>query len=227
MPPKHTALGNAAILISRLEKNQMKARLIPPVEKLLRNTGGAMAFPVRMAIANKWLLSPLLIRELAGTPATNALIRTTTAVTMARGSDATNVLSNTAEIVVNFRILPGDIPEEVISHVKGLCQGFDTEIETLESGMPSKISSDESHAFEVMKKAISKVYPGIITTPFIAITGSDSRKYEDICNGIYRLIPVRLNDAEQRSIHNQNEYISIENYRKMIGYFTEVMSTYD
>ena len=40
-------------------------------------------------------------------------------------------------------------------------------------------------------------------------------------------MPVKINDAEKQSIHSTNEYISIENYMKMIHYFEYVMKNYD
>ena len=67
-----------------------------------------MGFFSRMTIANQWLLRPLLLSTMEKSPASNALVRTTTAITMAKGSDAANVLASEAEVTVNFRILPGD-----------------------------------------------------------------------------------------------------------------------
>ncbi|WP_458440667.1 peptidase dimerization domain-containing protein, partial [Pseudomonas aeruginosa] len=41
-------------------------------------------------------------------PQANALTRTTTAITMLKGSDGNNVLAPEVEVVINFRILPGE-----------------------------------------------------------------------------------------------------------------------
>ncbi len=42
---------------------------------------------MRVAVANGDLLEPVLLRVLAGSPRSNATIRTTTAVTMVHGGD--------------------------------------------------------------------------------------------------------------------------------------------
>ena len=81
-----------------------------------------MGFFSQMAIANQWLLEPLLLKTMEKSPASNALVRTTTAITMAKGSDAANVLASEAEVTVNFRILPGESVAGVIEHVKKLCE---------------------------------------------------------------------------------------------------------
>ncbi|WP_288459988.1 hypothetical protein [uncultured Chryseobacterium sp.] len=40
-------------------------------------------------------------------------------------------------------------------------------------------------------------------------------------------MPVKINNSEQQSIHSTNEYLSIENYMKMIHYFEFIMTNYD
>jgi carboxypeptidase PM20D1 len=227
MPPIQSALGQAAIIMQRLEDNQMKARLIPPVKSLLANIGGAMDFMTRMAIANQWIFKPLLIKSLSKSPSTNALIRTTTALTMTKGSEAENVLPANAEITVNFRPLPGDKIAEVKKHVEEACKGFEVDIQMSGEMEASQISSHETRGFEVMKVALSKIYPDALITPYLSVTGSDAPKYEKVSQNIYRLIPIRLTSEEQETIHNFNESLSIENYRRMIAYFREVMEKYD
>jgi carboxypeptidase PM20D1 len=68
-----------------------------------------MSFPEQNGNSNQWLLKPLLLSQLTKNNSTNALVRTTTALTMMKGSDGTNVLSPEVEFVVNFRLLP-EIP---------------------------------------------------------------------------------------------------------------------
>ncbi|MCU0335657.1 MAG: M20/M25/M40 family metallo-hydrolase, partial [Chitinophagaceae bacterium] len=93
MPPLQTAAGRAAIIMQRLETNQLPQRLIGPTRAFLNVTGAGMGFMSRMAIANTWLLEPLLLKKMAANPQANALTRTTTAITMLKGSDGNNVLA--------------------------------------------------------------------------------------------------------------------------------------
>ncbi len=227
MPPVNSAVGMAAKIINRLERKQMKTKLIPPVKKFLKNVSIAMDLKTRVAIDNLWLSEKLLLYSLAKKPATNALIRTTTAVTMAKGSDAANVLPACAEFVVNFRILPGNTVEEVKEHVKKICKGFNVEIVSLEEAEPAPISPDDSKGYQVLYNTIQKVFPEAIITPYISIAATDAAKYKIVSENVYRFMPVTLNENEQRSIHNYNEYISFENYGRMISFFEEMFSGYD
>ncbi len=226
MPPAKSSLVYAAEIIEKLNSNQMKARIIPPVASFLKNIGGETGLVSRTAIANRWLLGGILKQTLSKSPASNALIRTTTAITMAKGSDAANVLSSSAVVTVNFRILPGDTVADVMEHVREICAGYDTEITVVSQREASAVSPENTIGFEMIRECLTTLYPDVITTSYITVGGTDAYKYQNVSDNIYRFMPIELNGYEQRAIHSENEYISIENYGRMIDYFTDMMSRY-
>lgn len=227
MPPAKGSLVQAAEIIEKLNNNQMPARLISPVKTFLDNVSGEQGFMTRMAVANQWLFKPMLLKTFSKEPATNALIRTTTAVTMAKGSDAANVLSSVSEITVNFRLLPGDTVDDVIAHVEKLCDGYDVRIENFSSREASGISPVDTRGFEIISEVLADIYPQAKATSYITIGGTDAYKYQIVSDNIYRFMPLFLNEYEQRVIHNENESITIDNYGKLVYYFREVMRRYD
>ena len=77
-----------------------------------------------------------------------------------------------------------------------------------------------------IKEEMAKIYPAAIVTSYITIGGTDSYKYQTVSDDIYRFLPICLNQYEQRTIHNENEYISLENFGKMQWYFKELMKNY-
>jgi len=168
----------------------------------------------------------LLLRSFESNPATNALVRTTTAITMARGSDAANVLASEAEVTVNFRLLPGNTTAQVKRHVENICNGYDVRIEELSTREPSQISPDDVHAFEMIRTSLAGLYPGTIVTPYLTLGGTDAYKYEAVSPNVYRFMPVLLTEQEQGTIHNENESISLENYGRMIAYFRDLIRNY-
>ncbi|MCP4376605.1 MAG: peptidase dimerization domain-containing protein [bacterium] len=73
---------------------------------------------MRTIVANRWLFEPVLVSRLERLPATNAIIRTTTAPTMLfKAGTKENVTPRQAKAIVNFRILPGDTVQGVIDQV--------------------------------------------------------------------------------------------------------------
>ncbi|MDD3037790.1 MAG: peptidase dimerization domain-containing protein [Bacteroides sp.] len=139
--------------------------------------------------------------------ASNVLVRTTKAVTMAKGSDALNVLTSEAEVRVNFRILSGDLIAGVMEHVKKICEGYDVSIDVISQREPSGISPENVRGFQIIKEELAEIYPVTIITSYITIGGTDSYKYQIVS-------------------HNENEYISLENFGKIQWYFKEVMRNY-
>ena len=96
----------------------------------------------RVALSNLWLTGPLVERMLSSGPSTNALMRTTTALTIVSGGNKENVIPGRADAIVNFRLLPGDTPDTVMAHLKQVIG--DDRVQMAVSGepsLPSKVSS--------------------------------------------------------------------------------------
>lgn len=228
MPPTESAIGKAAIIMQRLEKNQMKPMITPSMQEFFNNVGGGMPFVNRMAIANTWLLKPVLLSQLTKNNTTNALVRTTTALTMMKGSDGTNVLSPEVEFVVNFRLLPGNTVKDVKQHIAKATEGFDVEVEEIDNTREaSAVSSTNTRAYKMIQEGVKQIYPEAVVTPYLTVGGTDAYKYQIVSDHIYRFMPIKINGFEQQSIHSTNEYISIENYLRMIHYFEFIMKNYD
>ena len=223
MPPKKGSLVLASEIVDKLNTQQMPAMLTQPIEYFLQSVGGAMDFKSRLAISNQWLLKNTLIKSLEKEPASNALVRTTTALTMAHSSDAPNVLSATTELTVNFRILQGNSVQDVLDHVKNVCEGYDVEYKVISSREPSKISSVDNPQFKKLETVIQKNYPNALISSYLTIGGTDAYKYEIVSDNVYRFMPVEINQYDQRLIHNDNESITIENYMRMINHFKLLM----
>jgi len=228
MPPSETAVGKAAVIMQRLEEQQMKPMISPLIQRFFQQIGGSMPFVSRFAIANRWLMEPMLLAQLTKNHSTNALVRTTTALTMMKGSDAPNVLSPEVEFVVNFRLLPENTIQEVQAYVKKVTAGFNVEIEQVDNAREaSNVSPSDTKAYQMMEASIRKLYPDLIVTPYLTVGGTDAVKYQELSRNIYRFMPIKINHSEQQSMHSTNEYISIENYMKMITYFYYIMRNYD
>ncbi|MGC5746685.1 M20/M25/M40 family metallo-hydrolase [Chryseobacterium sp. NFX27] len=228
MPPMESAIGKAAVIMQRLEDDQMKPSVTPLIKEFFSNIGGAMPFTSRLALSNQWLLKPLLLSQLTKNNTTNALVRTTTALTMMKGSDGTNVLSPEVEFVVNFRLLPGNTVKDVREHMAKATEGFDVEVEDIDNTREaSAVSPSNTKGFKIIEAGVREIYPGAIVTPYLTMAGTDAYKYQIVSKNIYRFMPIRINSSEQQSIHSTNEYISIENYLKMIHYFEYMMMNYD
>ena len=116
-PPRHTAIGILAAALTRLEDHPMPGRIAGPTREMADHLAPELWLPVRVVLANLWLFGPVLELAMSGRPPLDAMLRTTTAVTIVEGGVKENVLPGRARAVANFRILPGDTVDDVVAHV--------------------------------------------------------------------------------------------------------------
>ena len=92
----------------------MPGRIAGPTRRLAEHLAPELGVPARIVLANLWLFGPVLELATSGRPPLDAMMRTTTAVTIVDGGVKENVLPSRAGAVVNFRILPGDSVDDVV-----------------------------------------------------------------------------------------------------------------
>jgi carboxypeptidase PM20D1 len=229
MPPTHTAVGILAAAITELEEEPFPPRIDGATSDMLDFVGPEMPWPRRAALANRWLTGPFLTGRLARKPSLNALIRTTTAVTIAHGGETSNVLPERAHALVNVRILPGDTAASALEHFRRAFNrlGFTEDVLSCklegEWSDPSLVSPVESPAFRTLHRTIAEVYPNVVVTPGLALVATDSRHYASIAREIYRFLPLRLTADDLERIHGTDERIGANTYKDMIGFLIRLI----
>jgi carboxypeptidase PM20D1 len=93
-------------------------RFTGPAADMIRALAPDAGLGVRVAVANTWIAEPLLIAKIAATPAGAALLHTTIAPTMLRGSPKENVLPQDATAWINYRIAPQDSAAKVMARAE-------------------------------------------------------------------------------------------------------------
>ena len=227
MPPAETATGIVAAAVTKLEQNQMPARLATT-----RQTMDAIApeigFGPRIVLANIWLVGPLVKSYLARSPATNATIRTTTATTMFASGVKDNVLSARARAVVNFRILPGDSIEGVLAHVRKVVDDPRVAIRPLNGGVePSPVSDVQSPAYALLARTIRETMPDAMVAPYVMMAATDSRHFSTLTPNVFRFTPVRLDKADLTRIHGTNERVGVDNMAELVAFYTTLVKNAD
>jgi len=225
MPPRETAVGILARAIVALEQAPLPGGLDGVSGEMFSGLARHMSFGKRVLFANQWLFGALIERELAKSPASNAMLRTTTAPTMLSGSVKENVLPIEATATVNFRLHPRDTPERVIDYVKNTIADDRVSIRMLVGYGASRVAAVDSPAFRAMANAVRQVYGDAVVAPGITIAGTDSRYYETVADNAYRFNPMMISAQDLAGFHGTNERLSLENLVRATRFYIELIKS--
>jgi len=223
MPPAHTAIGLLATALHRIEAHPLPAALKPPVTDLFAAVTREMPFLQRMLFANLWMFSPLIVRRLAAAPASNAIVRTTTAVTVVQGGTRDNVLPKAATALVNFRILPGETAAKVMQSIRGIVNDPRIELRLIKQEEPSAVSTTASASYRMIATTIRQVFPGVLVAPALAVVRTDSSHFLDISDAVYRFRPLRFTAEDLTRIHGVNERLAVDAYAGLVRFYIELL----
>ena len=152
---------------------------------MLEYIGPELPWTERIALANLWLFDPLVRRQLAASPFTNAAIRTTGAPTIVNAGIQENVLPTRATAVINLRIIPGETVTGTIEHVRKAIDDPKVQLTPLPVRMePSSISDIEAQSFKWLHRTIRQTAPGTIVAPSLLVAATDSRHYAVLTRNI-------------------------------------------
>jgi carboxypeptidase PM20D1 len=220
MPPPEGAVVRLARAIDRVHARPMPARLSPPVAAMFDAIGPEMALPQRLALANRWLFAPLLLRTLDEAPSSSATIRTSTAATILRAGTKDNVLPQEARAVINHRLLPGDSIADVLANVRAAVGDAGVSVRALPDGQEaSPVSPTSGSAFDPIRRAAARAFPGVAVAPALVIGATDARHYAPISAATYRFLPIRARPEDLPRFHGTDERISLRDYGAAIAFY--------
>ena len=227
MPPPQagsSAIGMMSAALARLDDRQMPAAVKGLSREMFETIAPEMSGVNRVLLSNLWLFKPLVERQLAKGASTNAMLRTTTALTIVNAGNADNVLPGRANATVNFRILPGDTSDAVIAHVTDTIANSAI---TLEKGPgfseASKVAATDSAGFQLINKTLRQLHPDVIVAPGLMVAATDSRYFDGVADNIYKFSPVRAKPEDLKRFHGTNERISIANYVELIQFWHQLI----
>jgi carboxypeptidase PM20D1 len=180
---------------------------------------------MRVALANRWLLGPLVKRQLLASPDTAAAIRTTTAPTILTAGTKDNVLPQSARAVVNHRILPGDTVESVLAHDSRVIDDPHVRVRALAPAHnPSRPVSARSPEYQRLASVIRASFPEAAVAPGLVLGATDGRHYERVARGVLRFSPITMRKADVARFHGNDERIGIADYMRAIAFYERLIS---
>jgi carboxypeptidase PM20D1 len=224
-PGKESAVTVLNKAIFNLVNKQMKANISGAVNDFIRYIGPEMPFYAKAIFANKWLFKGVIVSIYEGSASGNALVRTTTAPTLFHTGEKDNVVPTKAEAVVNFRVLPGETTDDVLRHIENVVADKRVKINPVPDTRvePAPVSPTNVEGFKNILKTIHQVYPEAAVAPTLMLASSDSKHFSAITKNIYRFAPFVVDAKIMESIHGLNERTVIEDYKKEITFYYQLI----
>lgn len=225
-PPKD---GGGVVTLSRavlaVAEHPFPMEFRGPGAAMLQTLAPQAPFTVRMAVANPWLFKPLIVKQVAATPAGAALLHTTIAPTMLKGSPKENVLPQDATAWINYRIAPGDTSADVMARAKqasgALPVAFAWERPPAE---PSPVSSTASDGWKTLA-AVAAATTGAPVAPSLVTAATDSRFLQPVAKDVYRFQPMDFGLADIGMIHGTNEHMTLKNLEQAVQFYARLVAT--
>lgn len=216
IPRPDNAAARISRALGRIAAYRTPIKLTPPAERYFQDLATRETDPQKRA----WLADPAAaLRDSAGARYFtsnlyyDAILRNTISITVLRGSDKTNVIPPEASAELDVRLLPGERPADFVGELRRVIADSLVEITPLRPVRQATTSPLDGPMLEAVRSAVQAMEPGaLITTPMLA-GFTDSYYYRAIGIDAYGISPFRLTDVDARTVHGNDERVTVENLR--------------
>lgn len=225
-PPKNTPIARLAAFENEIENhNPFKSKMSPALKAMLNNLAPySENFWLKLVMHNTWLFSPLLTIVLPLISAeAGAMLKTTVAFTMQKGSNGYNVIPQEAWVTGNLRYIPHEPLEASNKKISDIAKKFDINTEVVLATPHSKSLDLNGEPYKMTVECIKKIFPGVGIMPYVVTGGTDSRFFDPVCDNCVRFSPINTEPDQMKSMHGIDENIFITTLPQAVDYYKELI----
>ena len=224
-PVRNGATSRLARAILKLERSPSRASISEPTLAMIRTLGAHATQPLGFLFTRAAAFRPLLTAAFARLgPETEAMVRTTRAVTRLSGSAGDNVIAERATAMVNVRIAVGSSVEEAARDIRKAVNDPAVAVRVVYGSEPAPVSRSDGPTWQRLADAITDVFPTAVVTPYVMLQASDSRHFAAISDGVYRFLPFDLRAEERATLHAIDESIRVSTFLRGIAFYRRLLS---
>ncbi len=224
-PKAGSPIARLAAFVNEIEtKKPFKRKMPPEVQAMFEKLAPYASFPIKLVFSNIWLFRPILLKVLPSISAqAGAMIQTTIAFTMQKGSDAYNVLPQEATLGANMRFIPHQGMEESLDIVRKIAGKHDLELDIIRASDYSESADINGEGFRFFERIIKETFGDLPVSPYVMTGATDAKCYQEICDCVLRFAPVIYGPEQMAGMHGLNENIEynclpgcVDFYRNLI-----------
>jgi len=166
--------------------------------------------------------------RLSKEPSFNAYLHTTCVATRLSGGHANNALPQTAQAIVNCRILPGHSPEEIrqklavlfgdsqltVRYISNEGEAMDTAPDRKAIAPPAPLPA----VFDPLTRITNAIWPGVTVTPEMENGASDSIYFAQAGIPCYGYSAAAIERDDDRA-HGKDERLPVDSFMKSVDFF--------
>jgi carboxypeptidase PM20D1 len=223
IPEATTALGLVSEALAALQAHSFPATLTPPMQDFADHVGPHMPFVQRLAFANRWLFTPLILKTYLKSAGGAAAVHTTMVPTIFQSGVKDNVVPTTARATVNLRLLPGLSVAAAAAQVRAWLP--DARVKVSPVGPVAEPSAGaaatDAQGYRSIEHQLRQQVPGVVPTPFLFVAQSDSRHFAAYTPNIYKFSPM----TDPVGLHGLDEHLSLVSFRQCLGFYAGLLET--
>lgn len=224
-PEKDTPLVRLGRFMADVDSsNVFEVKISPVIREMLRRLAPSMSGALKSVFANPDKFDPVLKLVMPKTsPTARALVQTTIAFTMAKGSDARNVIPAEASVVASMRVSHHQGYESSLAAIRRRAEKYGLETEVLMPALESGLADYNSESFRLIQESVDSAFPGVATVPYIMTGGSDARFMSRVCDNCFRFVPFIIDHRQMESIHGVDENVDIATLAPAVDFYKNLM----
>jgi acetylornithine deacetylase/succinyl-diaminopimelate desuccinylase-like protein len=225
-PITDSAANRMVRAMSRIIAYETPIKVLPAVEKFLRDIAPLQTEPLRSRFANirESLRDPAFVKQITSDREYNYMLRNTISLTMMSGSRQTNVIPNTVTCNLDVRLLPGERPEDFLAELRRVIDDPSIQIENTNGFKPPNSSPIDTELFNLISRITKAHHPEALITTKMLSGYTESQLYRQLGITSYGWSPIYTTAEEGEGVHGNNERISVKNVREGTREMYEVVS---
>lgn len=225
MPWPDTAPHRLIRALGRLLQAERPLRVLPETREYFRALASVLPGEAGRGLddVERSLADPAFRARFLANPHHAALVRTTFAVNMLKGSEKRNVIPPEAVAEVDCRMLAGDDPDEIRVWVERLVADAQVAVEITGEAKQPNLSPPDTELYKHLSDTLRRRAPGVVVTPEILVAFTDNWVFRRMGLHGYGWSPFVCDEGELRRIHGNDERLSLENIREGVRAYTEML----
>ena len=214
LPVKDNAIYRLAAGLTRLASYDFPLRLNETTRNYFEKTAAVESEQVKSDILGLLKTPPdtAAVRRLSASSAYyNAMMRTTCVATMMNAGHAENALPNTAQAIINCRMLPDDNPDNVTSVLKSVLADSQISVTCTYSSFTAPLSPLRSDVTDPVNQISGSLWPGANVSPIMSTGATDGRYLRRAGIPVYGVSGM-FGDIDDVRAHGKDERIGVKEF---------------